>query len=176
MDVINAIADELDIKEDKREAAFGNLLHSKRFVRHCQLSLAMPQTPVLRFSMNNYLDMNDNVWPNCPQGFPMMCWQLAINTTKKGRTPEIPLDDWDALPHNNNEEGWQPTTSAKNTQLFTWQEQNEPNRWLVLYHPVYLLDGRTDLFINAWKKVARRVRNNTNFTKEACARDFDFFG
>ncbi|MFT5163802.1 MAG: hypothetical protein ACI9FJ_002399, partial [Alteromonadaceae bacterium] len=36
--------------------------------------------------------------------------------------------------------------------------------------------GRTDLFINAWKKVARRVRNNTNFTKEACARDFDFFG
>jgi len=173
-DVLNGLDEQLGINEQDRRDTMNNMGKIVSFVKDGFSSFQMPETPVSRFRIQNFIDINENYPKGYPHGFPMMIWEIAVNTGK-GRRPKLALEHFNDLPHNEGKINWNSIKSPKNTRIFTYQEKDCANRWLVLYHPAYLLEGDTPEFVKAWQSVANRMRIHNDYRKSDCSKDFDMF-
>jgi len=174
--LIHTLAEITGSSEDNVRIALNNIEKSERYLQKGYSSLNMPNKPVLRFSIKSYLDMNDCHIETISCSGPVMIWELAVSAATSGRPPKLEMTEYNDLPHVNKEIPWLDVSSPNNTKIYTYQDKGTSNRWLVLYHPADLLDGRYKLFLNSWAKVVGRMKENSNnFTREACARDFGMF-
>jgi len=174
--LIHVLSERIDSKETSISAVLRGIDKSERFLQKGYSNIRMPAKPALRFNLQSYLDVN--VWKNNDflNTEPMMVWELGVSAGANGRTPEIYMAEYDELPHMAIDTEWQKVKSPENTKIYTCQDEGASMRWIVLYHPAGLLDGRLELFLNAWAKVLVRLKENkSNFTRDKCAKDFDIF-
>lgn len=154
------------------EKVQSRLLRQKRLVKQGRATLFMPDEPVLRFKLYNYLDINQGTIPVIAGQGPLMCWQLAVNISERGRAPILQMDEWEQLPHSEGADyRWQKQSTNHKLAIYTWQDSNEcPNtRYLALYHHALSLDGREKRLALAVKQVVDNMRRTMNFTKRTCA-------
>ena len=170
-EIIMRMAEDIETSEDRLSDVLSNIGKSDKLLREGILNLYMPEKPALRFNLQSFLDMSNYM------SEPSMIWQLGISTATRGRAPQLDMDDYDGLPHVEKNEWWSEIESDNHIKIYTYQDDVKKMRWFVLYHPASMLDGRNQLFIDAWVRVFQRMKGNSSkFMKQACANDFnDFF-
>lgn len=120
-----------------------------------------------RFTLNAYLDLTPESSIDGRTIEPRMVWQVAASASARGPKPQLPLWDWDDLPHAA-PENWEGE-SKPGCAVYHYKDDNR--RYLVLYHAPAMWDGTRTELLQAWAGLLERM-NGEKFQKQAARLSF----